>query len=465
MSPGKGIRTGTVIFLAVLALYSCLFAYVSSRIYARNENPKNVLVISRNGGDSDDYFRLSKNIYDHGVFSLKDSAPFDRYSFRTPGYPLLAGFFLKIFGSTYAVVALNFILIALTSCLIYRIFAERKREKLGIAAAFLYALDPVLLFYGMMYMTEAAFSFILVLAVYLLVRGNTGKLDYHSIVAIGLLLGFAALVRNIALYFIPIFVLGYIFLNYKNEKIEVLCQKALFMGLAALAVLLPWMIRNYANFRTVQLSAVAPYNMLFYNTELFLKDKKGIDQSIAQKIIFDALGGSEQDGNHHSLAFAKKETAVSRRLIGDDTMAYTAFHVMKSVSFFFGSSLEIADAHFEEYGIDLIKKDSGSNLYGMFQDGDMADLMRAVWRQWPTTLERIGWLVLFAGGVAAVVLGRKHRREHIFLLVLIVAAGILTGPVSEPRYRLQASALIIMAGLWGLAVFFEFVRRKWYCER
>jgi 4-amino-4-deoxy-L-arabinose transferase-like glycosyltransferase len=223
-------------------------------------------------GDSEQYLLLAKGIRQRQSYTWNH----EPNTFRTPGYPLL----LALLDSNIAAIVVVQALLAgltvfLTGLIGFRLF----RARVGLLAAALLAVDIPSIFSSGMVMSEVLFTFAVVLAA-ALVWGRTHdrgmKTGYRkpgwslSAAAAGLVLGFAALVRPVALFaFIPF---GMALAARRNWR-------GLVMMLAAFS-LLPgiWAIRNYYHYHRFSLTSNGGYNLLYANAA----SVKGGEQHVSQ---------------------------------------------------------------------------------------------------------------------------------------------------------------------------------------
>lgn len=171
---------------------------------------------------------------------------------REPGYPLLLAGLMLTFGKSLAAVKVtNMILALLTAWLILRIARELAPEAwsrnsvLLLGPPLLFLFNPGTLIAESRGGVEMAFSLLLalfILSIYRATRSNR-SLDYALS---GLVLGLTALVRSTPLLF-PFFLLLFLlYLDGQRVGKLIICRNISVLILSALAVLSPWIIRNYS---------------------------------------------------------------------------------------------------------------------------------------------------------------------------------------------------------------------------
>lgn len=125
----------------------------------------------------------------------------------------LTDFFIHFFGvSMFSTRILSFLFGSLTLLLVYLLGKELFDKKVAILGAFLLAISPFHIIYTLIEMDLAAIFFILFAALLFLKRL---KKDKKLSLLAGVFLGVAALIKTLALFFVPSFILFYLIYNKK----------------------------------------------------------------------------------------------------------------------------------------------------------------------------------------------------------------------------------------------------------
>ncbi len=164
-------------------------------------------------------------------------------AFWPPGYPILLSGFYKAFTSGFRLAqALNVLAAAGTVVLTYHLARTTLGRRTAFPAAVIVALWPSLIFVTAVTLSETVFTFLLLLALFLLLReGGGGRPRPLPLVAAGAVIGFSALVRGQALL-LPLAALPFWLVAARAWRPSLLRLAA--VGCAALAVVLPWTVRN-----------------------------------------------------------------------------------------------------------------------------------------------------------------------------------------------------------------------------
>jgi len=177
--------------------------------------------------DQREYLSLGRNLLHDGSLSFVDPR-FDQrlYAYRSPGYP---AFIALLGGSPLAVRLLQALLDTSTILAVYLLALQiTRRPAFPIYAALLIAVDPFLIYFTGLILSETLFTALLVWGVFLLVR--------RRILAAAIMLLLAVLVRPSALLLAP----GLILFAPPHRL------RQLLIVLAVMAVgLFPWAWRNH----------------------------------------------------------------------------------------------------------------------------------------------------------------------------------------------------------------------------
>jgi len=387
-------------------------------------------------GDSRGYILLAQNLLQHGVFSLSHHAPFVPESFRAPGYPFFLAALLVVVQSTTAALVIQTILLAVAPVLLY-ILIRPLGERGAFWSAIVFALEPVRLFYSASLLSDTLFMCALLLSLIVLLKA-VERSSWQLYALCGALCGAGVLMRPIAIL-LPVIYALYALYSIRSHRSVVAVLLA-----AALLVALPWSLRNHALFGSWNISSVGTANLVLYNAPEFVAftdDAHGREILAEFKAKQAALPPEEQLSLARSGLFVSTFFAV----INGHELSYALFHIYKTIPFFLTDGLRDI--------LRLFNVDIGGlpNLSSALARGNLRVITDYILRGGVgIMLFGVGVLfwtcasVLSAWHLWRAVRGRAPRVWILFAAVVLYFA-LLTGPVSNARYRLPVEGLLIAA--------------------
>jgi 4-amino-4-deoxy-L-arabinose transferase-like glycosyltransferase len=417
-------------------------------------------------GDSKSYFLLAQNLLINHEYSLSAAAPFIPENFRLPGYP----FFLYLLGSTgLSMVLITIVQILLSSAtvvLTYLIGKKFLSEKVAFVAALLLCIEPTTVFFSTFIMSDTLFVFTLMLSIYLFLYKTTSL--YTNILLActsGLLFGATILIRVIAQYLIPCLAIAYIVLHKKT--LRPLSHTALYLSVFAISaalVVLPWCLRNYALYGVAEASATPYINFTQYNLPLFYAHVNKVPLSEASAVYTAPIPVPPT-----SLRFPSLEhKAIFEKMMHDSLegryLAYAQFHLIKTIPFFITDGVRDMN---RITGIIQIPPDQ-TNFSDMLLQrawGDMfyyfshpsVNLSMLLIGSTPWIIISLLWLVALGHTL--------YARPTAFWFILFASGmvlyfALLTGPVTEHRYRMPAAPFMLLLATQGASIVWHILRRS-----
>ena len=194
------------------------------------------------------YGFLATQIADGKGYTYPNDVPTAYYP---PGYPIALGvvvWLVQLLPGSYDLPTVvgwfNIVLGMATIVLVFelgrRLFSD---TRVGVVAAAVYGLWPNIVFHSAVALTETLFNFLLLAALLVLVapawhrRPSTGR-----VVGFGLLVGASVMVRPISVLLLP--ALGWVWARRAGWDWRWALSRMALVGVAALALVLPWTVRN-----------------------------------------------------------------------------------------------------------------------------------------------------------------------------------------------------------------------------
>lgn len=245
--------------------------------------------------DSPGYHDLAVTLLAHGKFTRGIEREPD--ALRTPGYPLFVAGIYAIAGERpWAAMLAQLLLDAIACALLFRSLRRVIGDAAATWSAWFYALDPHLLLYGTLLLSDTLFVFVLVVALWLTVELIDGGYRRRDALLLGLALGVDTLIRPVGQY-LPILVGGALLVLLRRELRRGLVVCAVLCG-GVLIALLPWLARNQQQFGEFALSTSGAYNLLVLNVAPVEAAKRGVDFDTMVRLLMaevDSLALSAGD--------------------------------------------------------------------------------------------------------------------------------------------------------------------------
>ena len=241
-------QTKRLNYLLLLVLLISAFIRCGVAVYVQRQldrQPDRTYVIE---GDAEGYWKLAQ--------TMKHGEPYSIYTpprrvLRMPGFPVVLAGAMSVVGESHARVRLVLALLGVVTCfVVYLLGKELVNETVGVLAAGLSAVSPVMAGFSVLILSETLFALAMLISLWVLVKlSKIGweKTDRNrgilwSLLA-GVSLALAYYVRPSWLLVVPLVVVFYIFSARGHRRAAV--QRSLVMIVGFLLMLLPWVIRNY----------------------------------------------------------------------------------------------------------------------------------------------------------------------------------------------------------------------------
>ena len=446
----KKIMLGLV--LGLLVLYGLAGVWLFLTGAHAGVSPEGIVI---SGGDATDYVSLAHTLITNGRFALTaTSAP---EFFRLPGYPFFLAILFSLSSSIFIVPIVQALLNAYSVCLIYLLGKKYFSPGIGVAAAIVYALDPTTIFLSMSALSEILYVALTLSVVSLLCITPRRRI---ALVGAGLLMGAGLLIRPVGVYILPAFVLLAV-VPWRGPRAATM--SACIFLVAVIAVIAPWSARNYFLSGHVALTSQSAYNILFYNVVDFEHYRTGESEDAVKNDIEDKIG-SHDPFVLRSFTFASQETKLDEEYLGNVLPQYAYFHIISTVPFFLGSSIDSRIYLLRTIGV--LPPAPPTNISGLFTAGHLGQVLDSLVKDPLGLIERVFWVfvTLSAFGYSLFVLYKKRPNAVFvaFSVLLILSLALITGPIAETRYRVPAEPFLLLLAFAGVATLVKrfFFRRS-----
>jgi 4-amino-4-deoxy-L-arabinose transferase-like glycosyltransferase len=388
---------------------------------------------------SDGYF------YHHIALDFLRTLSFDSIGiFRTPLYPLFLAFIYFLFGvKPWVVIIFQFLLNVCSIGLVYVLGKKIFNKQTGIIASALYLIEPYSVFYSSSLLSDGLFTFVFLLSMLLLVYAfENNKIIYLCFSA--LLLGIATLIRPISQYF-PVFIILFI-LFFKNFKLSMRIKSIIVYTLIFLAVLAPWLYRNYSKTNVITLSSLTGGNLLFFNAAITEAHKKGIPWDEVRAQFSDAsLKRGADFSENASIVVQMKNSLIFKQMAKEYLLSnfkyYLKEHMTGCARFFLHSANRDFPKTMKEFWRDNFSPPRTTDNF--FRQAYIAFVISIYFYLFVTYM-------LFVFGA---ILMFKEKRIFYLLFVLGIMFYFVNmcGPLGHARYKLSIVPFYTIISAYALS--------------
>ena len=412
-----------------------MFNYGPGSFYLDNDGQ------SLNGNDSQYYVLIARNLIEEKSYSHFVDQPFQPTSYRTPLLPLYFVPFIYLFGfkSIWLAILILDIILSLTPVVAYYLAKLFVSKISSLIIGLLVALEPLLAYYSNFAEADALMVLLFLISLYCLIlfwqTGQRKRLYWSA-----LFLGLLTLAKPIGVYLLVlfiIFILLKLFFNKKEFK-KIILQTMLFI-LIFVAIIFPWLWRNYSVFGVWGLSSVKAHNLYSYYTEDIKLDNEEINFS------------SQDRDPVINIKYQNQLIAISLERIKNQPVKYFKRHFLGTARSFFASDFQ----SFYYTGHQKILPFAYNpvhtlNLSEEFLSGNYKSILKFVF-----TPKNFGYLLrylLFALFYLIIIYSwlRSFKRDKkifvifSFFLILTFYFVFASGLFVDPKYRLPTIPLLLI---------------------
>ena len=388
--------------------------------------------------DSYSYLKVAKNIVTHG-HTYCANWPVDivlpeRFSFRTPGYPL----FLALFNPAFFGFELVFLiqnLISIITCYALALFI-REELKLSNKQAKVFlgiclVLFPVQCWYTRQVLTEIVFQSTLFFSMLCAWKWQKER-SQLNLMASAILMAISLLIKPVLLYFIPIYMV-YLLLICKRQ-----------FSWHYLMIFLPvlvWYSMASIHKKTTGLfhySSIAYIHNINYNVKYSLAPEFGV--AMADSIV----KGIHQEAN-------KKNNLTEKVQFLNDTALTVITKYPSNMALYYLKGLIgfwLDPGRFDIYQLLNIKQDKKQS-FGVFTGQITPQSLIEKWRDYPfiivifMAINALGGILLLISFVY-LLFEPMLRKKFILFIMLVAYISIITGGVGALRFRLEILPFLIL---------------------
>lgn len=412
-------------------------------------------------GDTPGYVEPASNLVGGKGYSVNYSGTLYPDTTRPPGYPILIAASLHLFGSFLPLIALQIILAGIIPLLGYALVSRLFQDRiLALIVAWFFALEPIMVIISTALLSETVFMAVFLSALVLffsaLSENNTNRT--LKLTLAGLLFSYAALVRPVGLYILPVVALYAFYFLWKIQlpKKQLAVSAAIFI----LACAIPagaWMTRNKVvadSFTLTSLTGIVSY-FRFGVSIIAVETGQNYDlvrqelTAKAQKDIGGELRGARNIGYYQreTLKIIREHFGAFIKLVTLGT-----FHLFTHDGYFDAVQRIVPD----------LNPPRSSAQITLLAHGEFAQLAEIAKKflAWPWVIfvvARLLWMAVFLSAVYGfIMLWSKKLVPRPLLLFLVTLTILFTIPsltlglAVEARIRMPINIFLISFAFYGV---------------
>ncbi|MCB9357421.1 MAG: glycosyltransferase family 39 protein [Calditrichaeota bacterium] len=270
-------------FLVLLAL---VVIGAGFRLFVLDLRPDGALL---RAPDEPEYLEIAQNIWLGKGFSLNGALTGYR-DMLVPG--MIAGV-MAATGDFKWFFYVQILFSLATGVLLYLIARKRFAENISILVAAIWMLYPAAAVYSSLLLTETMFTFFWVLAIWLYDRLDERDYSIRDAILLGICLGLLCLTRAAGVILLAT-VFVYMFLIRYETPFVVRARAVSFVMIAAIAIMLPWMIRNQLVVDRFALNTNGGINLLIGNNP-YANGAYNFDERVERILPAEARTEAQRD--------------------------------------------------------------------------------------------------------------------------------------------------------------------------
>ncbi|HZS44620.1 MAG TPA: glycosyltransferase family 39 protein [Blastocatellia bacterium] len=215
-----------------------------------------VAVFPHIGGDTIVYEKLANDIIATHTFSISDSAPYVPNDIRTPGYPLFIAAIYVVFRHHETPIRLAQVLLDILTCfliamIVLAIAPDPNRMRMALLAFAIATVCPFLANYTASILSETLTIFLTTLALFFCINAlKRGGVRYWLLS--GITCGLTILVRPDSVLLAAAIGITLLVALFAKKDFKSLVIGASAFGFSIIAVMSPWIIRNFVTLKKFQ---------------------------------------------------------------------------------------------------------------------------------------------------------------------------------------------------------------------
>lgn len=418
--------------------------------------------------DQDRYLISGWNLLVHGVYTGHPDVSLGPRSFPAPGYPILLAISWLIIPKYLFIVFWQNIIYSIFIVFIYKFARLFFNNFVSLGAALLMVFEPFSIFWPNVVMSEMPFLLFFMVSIYFLALFWREQ-KWKYIVFSAILLGLAALVRQVALYFYLLILFSSIVMLWQKITWSRLAKFLIVYLIILLAVTAPWCIRNKIQFGDYTISNQTHLLYFLGAARDFLVLSREISRAEAdaylQGLAVEKAGVedfSQVEGVDKYIPVLKE---ITFSLIKEHPLTYLKWHLIKSLPVLTNSGwMKILS--FWEVDSDQA---ASVNITNLLAQGKYSSLI-VTFREDPAFLIRIlgigFWLLIdliALLGVILMLLRKDLFKIGLTMLMIIGYIIFVSSWAAMARLRLPFQPFLFIFVAYAIYIFYlKYIRKTSY---
>jgi 4-amino-4-deoxy-L-arabinose transferase-like glycosyltransferase len=409
---------------------------------------------------ADGFFALSENIQAGNGYTIDAEPPFMINSVRPPVMPYLLAGAHALFQSWSFVLVLYIALgslVPLLGMLLAGYITERKKIHLWVGI--LLAIEPVSILFSTMFYSETLFTVFFLSSIIFFFRYLRSN-AWSDVLISSALLGIAVLTKPVVQY-LPI-VLVAALLWHHRKSIPVALKRGAVFALVFLAVISPWVYRNYSLFGVAGISSQSSVNLYSVLVPSVLALEKHTDWGTQFKAI---LAQGAPDPNRSTIASSSEYVQKALPILASHKKELVLLSLNTGLNFF------VHDGMYDVLRKLELRPDlslGGPALFLALRDPVAFGKAILHYLSSPFVLVLVGrivWIlvtILFVVGGAWYALKKRELPGTLALIIVFyfMLTTLVIGFTISARYRLPVNAFVLTFALMGLSLVWDWLRPK-----
>lgn len=211
------------------------------------------------------------------------------------------------------------------------------------------------------------------------------------------------------------------------------------------------------------------FNPFYYNLPIFYAWQNGTGEDAERIKLMDEVGTRDVYALVNGFTYSDELSLRAKTFLKDNLVPYGFFHLYKTIPFFVGSGVNVIYATITNEiprmpDVPFFPR-ATQNTATLFYGGEFGAVTKNILYYWPSTLERLLWLVVFVLAFAAPFVTKGRTQRFVILgAALTIVIALLASPIAQPRYRLPAEPFIWLSAAFTCAILVPslgaFLRKK-----